>query len=340
MAAGIPGGLVMTGQLTVSTPLIAALVSFGLAVGLVRVLWSDRLAGLVLDVPNDRSLHDRPTPRTGGIGLMLTVAVSLLVFGAGPRSIVVPAVLLAAVFLIDDVRGLPVLPRFVAQFGAAIGFLAASGPYGWFLFPLMALGIVWSANLYNFMDGSNGLAGGMAVIGFATFAFAAAWAGDPELALLAAIVAGAAGGFLAWNFDPARIFLGDAGSIPLGFLAASIGVLGWDRGLWPFWFPGLVFATFIVDSGLTLAKRLLHRENPFQAHRSHYYQRLIRMGWSHRRLALSAYALMAATSLSALGLSNMALSMRLLGLVIWLAAFATMALAIDIRWRASPVRGT
>ncbi len=329
----------MTGQLTVTTPLIAALVSFGLAVGLVRVLWSDRLAGLVLDMPNDRSLHDRPTPRTGGIGLMLAVAVSLLVFGAGPRSIVVPAVLLAAVFLIDDVRGLPVLPRFLAQFIAAIWFLAATGPYSLLLFPLLVLGIVWSANLYNFMDGSNGLAGGMAVIGFGAYAIAAALADDPELALLASILAGAAAGFLVWNFDPARIFLGDAGSIPLGFLAATIGVLGWDRGLWPFWFPGLVFAPFIVDSGLTLAKRLIHRENPFQAHRSHYYQRLIRMGWSHRRLALSAYALMLATSLSALVLRNLSLSTRLLGLALWLAALAALAVIIDRQWRASPARG-
>ncbi len=311
-----------------------------LALAFVRALWSDSLAGLVLDMPNDRSLHDRPTPRTGGIGLMLAVALTLLACACGPRSIVIPAVLLAAVFLIDDVRGLSVLPRFLAQFGGAIWFLAATGPYGLLLFPLLVLGIVWSANLYNFMDGSNGLAGGMAVIGFASYAIAAAWADDTELALLSIIVAGAAAGFLVWNFDPARIFLGDAGSIPLGFLAATIGVLGWERGLWPFWFPGLVFATFIVDSGLTLAKRLVHRENPFQAHRSHYYQRLIRMGWSHRRLALAAYALMLATSLSAVALRNMTLPTRLLGLALWLAILATLALSIDRRWRKSPMRGT
>jgi len=324
----------------VTTPLIAALAAFVLSLALVRALWSDRLAGLVLDIPNDRSLHARPTPRTGGIGLMLAVALTLLVLSPGPNAIVVPSVALAAVFLIDDVRGLSVLPRFLAQFAAAIAFLAATGPYGVLLLPLLALGIVWSANLYNFMDGSNGLAGGMAVIGFATYAVAAALAEDPELALLSMIVAAAAAGFLVWNFDPARIFLGDAGSIPLGFLAATIGVLGWNRGLWPFWFPGMIFATFVVDSGLTLAKRLVHRENPFQAHRSHYYQRLIRMGWSHRRLALSAYALMLATSLTALATRNIPLGGRLLGLVFWLVAFTILAATIDLTWRKSPVRGT
>lgn len=322
-----------------STPFIAAVIAFALAVAFVRALWSDRLAGLVLDIPNDRSLHSRPVPRTGGVGLMCAAAVTLLVLSGGPKSIIVPAVLLAGVFLIDDVRGLAVLPRFVAQFAAAIAFLATTGPYTVWLLPLLVLGIVWSINLYNFMDGSNGLAGGMTVIGFATYAIAAAAADDHELALLSAVVAGAGAGFLVWNFDPARIFLGDAGSIPLGFMAASIGILGWDRGLWPFWFPALVFSAFIVDSGLTLAKRIIHRENPFQAHRSHYYQRLIRMGWSHRRLALSAYALMLATALSALWLRNAPLPTRLLGVVLWGGALAALALAVDRRWRASPVRG-
>jgi len=322
-----------------STPFIAAAVAFALAVAFVRALWSDRLAGLVLDIPNDRSLHSRPVPRTGGIGLMLAATVALLLFAGSPKSVVVPAVLLAGVFLIDDVRGLPVLPRFIAQFAAAIAFVATSGSYATWLLPFLVLGIVWSINLYNFMDGSNGLAGGMTVIGFAAHAIAATAADDLQLAFLSAIVAGAGAGFLVWNFDPARIFLGDAGSIPLGFMAAAIGVLGWDRGDWPFWFPGLVFAVFIVDSGLTLAKRIIHRENPFQAHRSHYYQRLIRMGWSHCRLALSAYALMVATALSALWLLDVPVAVRLLGLVVWTVAFVAIAMAIDLRWRASPARG-
>ena len=270
---------------------------------------------------------------------MLGAAVTLLAYSGGPRSIVIPALLLAAVFLFDDVRGLSVLQRIIAQFAAAIAFLASTGPYAIWLLPFLALGIVWSINLFNFMDGSNGLAGGMAVIGFAAYALAAAAAGDPQLALLSAIVAGSAVGFLVWNFDPARIFLGDAGSVPLGFLAATVGVLGWDRGLWPFWFPALVFATFIVDSGLTLMKRIIHRENPFQAHRSHYYQRLIRMGWSHRRLALSAYAMMAATSLCALWLREASLAARLLGIALWGGALAAAAFSIDVRWRRSPERG-
>jgi UDP-N-acetylmuramyl pentapeptide phosphotransferase/UDP-N-acetylglucosamine-1-phosphate transferase len=299
----------------------------------VRALLSDRLARLVLDVPNDRSLHDRPVPRTGGIGLMLGAAVTLLVFSGGPRAIVIPAVLLAGIFLVDDVRSLPVLPRFVAQFAAAIAFVASTGPYAIWLLPLLVLGIVWSINLFNFMDGSNGLAGGMAVIGFAAYAMAAAAAGDREIALLAAVVAGAALGFLVWNFDPARIFLGDAGSVPLGFLTAAIGVLGWQKGSWPFWLPLLVFSPFVVDATVTLAQRVARGEKAWQAHRTHYYQRLIRSGWSHRRLALWAYALMLAAAASALSHRTAEAPAVAVHLAMWLLAYGAIALAVDRQWR-------
>lgn len=317
----------------------AAVAAFLLSAVLVRVLCSAALADLVLDVPNDRSLHDRPIPRTGGIGVMLAAGVTLFAFGAVPVAIVVPALALALIFLADDVGGLSVPVRFAAQFVAAAYFLAVCGPYPVVLWLVLVPGLVWSMNLYNFMDGSNGLAGGMATIGFGCYALAAQASGAADLAVLSAVVAAAAAGFLFWNFDPARIFLGDAGSIPLGFLAAAIGVMGWQRGLWPFWFPGLVFALFIVDSGLTLAKRLIHRENPFRAHRSHYYQRLIRMGWSHGRLAFSAYLLMAATGTTALLLRQSAPGLVLVVLAFWALAIAVIVTAIDRRWRASPVRG-
>ena len=320
-----------------STPLLAGILAFGLALGFVRALWSERFAGLVLDIPNERSLHVRPVPRTGGIGLMLSVAVSILVFQGGPAALILPALGLAALFLVDDVRGLPVPVRFVAQFSAAAAFFAWSGPYPYplLLLPLLALGVVWCINLYNFMDGSNGLAGGVAVIGFGTYAVAAYLTGAGDLALLAAVIAGAASGFLVWNFDPARIFLGDAGSIPLGFLAAAIGVEGWQRGTWPFWLPLLVFSPFVVDATVTLARRIGRGEQPWQAHRTHYYQRLIRSGWSHKRLALAVYALMLAAAGSALSHRTAAAPAAAMHLVLWVAVYAGIAIAIDRRWSAA-----
>ena len=313
--------------------LAALSITFVLALGLVRLLCSERLARLVVDIPNDRSLHTVPTPRTGGIGLMLAAGLGWLLFAKGALALIAGlAAVLALIFLIDDVRSLAVLPRFGAQFAAAIAFVAASGPYPiWLVVPLV-LGVVWSANLYNFMDGSNGLAGGMTVFGFAAYALAAHLKGDAEIAIVAGLVAAAAAGFLVWNFDPARIFLGDAGSIPLGFLAATIGILGWRRDVWPFWLPLLVFQPFVADSTVTLIKRALAGEKIWQAHRSHYYQRLVQMGWSHRNLALAAYLVMAAAGLTALSLRDAPQWAVLVSGMVWIAAFSAAAVNIDRLW--------
>ena len=327
--------------------LLLAAAAFVVSLAAVRILASGPLARLVLDIPNDRSLHDRPVPRTGGLGLMLAAAVLWLVLvvqgsartaGASsllPLTLPLLAFLLAGVFLVDDVRGLPVRVRFGVQVAAAAAFVWSAGlgePL--VLVPVLVIGMVWSANLYNFMDGSNGLAGGMAVSGFGAYALAATAAGGSEVAVGAAIVAGAAAGFLVWNFGRAIIFLGDAGSIPLGFLAAALGIVGWQRELWPFWLPLLVFSPFVVDACLTLGHRWRRGERLSQAHKSHYYQRLVRMGWSHRRLALGAYALMLSAAGSALALRTAGPVVVAAVLTAWVAVYAMLAAAIDRQWAA------
>ena len=299
---------------------------------LVRLLSSAGLARLAMDVPNERSLHGVPTPRTGGIGLFLGAAIAWIVTGGGAFAYLAAlTAAISAIFLIDDVRSLSVGVRFASQFVAAIVFAVASGLQPVWLVALLVIGIVWSMNLYNFMDGANGLAGGMAVFGFGAYALAALAGGASDLAVVSAIVAGAALGFLAWNFDPARIFLGDAGSIPLGFLAAAIGVLGWQSGVWPFWFPLLVFSPFVLDATVTLVRRALRGEKVWQAHKVHYYQRLVGLGWSHRRMALSEYALMIATAGSALLMRDAG---WLAAAVIagWAVVYAIIARSIDRQW--------
>ena len=165
---------------------------------------------------------------------------------------------------------------------------------------LAVLAVTWLTNLYNFMDGSDGLAAGMALFGFGAFALAAFAAGDMALAVFSASLAGAAAAFLLFNFAPARIFLGDVGSVPLGFLAGALGLAGWRDDAWPLWFPALVFAPFIFDASVTLLRRLVRGEPVWRAHREHYYQRLVRLGTGHRATALAAYALMLACAAAAL----------------------------------------
>ncbi|HEY6896910.1 MAG TPA: glycosyltransferase family 4 protein [Rhodocyclaceae bacterium] len=285
---------------------------------------------LAVDEPNHRSLHSKVVPRIGGLAMM---ACLLPLWLASPVPLLLTglAVLLAALSFIDDRGGVPVRVRFAVHLAAALCWArwgAGSESWGVALAAMLAIG--WMTNLYNFMDGSNGLAGGMALFGFAAFAWAA---GEGALAFAAESAAAAAAGFLLFNFQPARVFMGDAGSIVLGFLAGALGFAGWQQGLWQAWFPLLVFSPFVVDATVTLLRRGLRGEKVWQAHREHYYQRLVRMGWSHRRTALAEYALMAAVALSALALRSAPPLMQISGLVLWAVVYSLLMVQVDFRWQ-------
>lgn len=268
-------------------PLVSMLVTLALAF----VLTTGKIGSIVHDIPNERSLHDKPVPRTGGIALMAGALSGWSLLQFWPWWAVLAALGLFVLSLIDDVRNLSPGVRLIGHFIAALVAVLGSGvPLSW-LVPVL-LFVVWMTNLYNFMDGSDGLAGGMALSGFGCYGAGAWMGGDETFALLNFSVAAAALIFLFFNFHPARIFMGDAGSIPLGFLAAAFGAWGWRSGYWPFWFPLLVFSPFIVDATITLLQRALRGEKLSQAHRSHYYQRLVQMGWGHRNTALAEYMVM------------------------------------------------
>ena len=290
-------------------------------------------ARFALDHPNERSLHERPVPRTGGIAVLAGMASVIVFLQHAYWLPLALALILAAVSLVDDLRDMPTPVRLIAHLTAAavlVGNALWPGhPLG---VVLLVIAIAWITNLYNFMDGSDGLAGGMAVLGFGTYAVAAYLAGDPVLAALCVAIAGAAAAFLTHNFPPARIFLGDVGSIPLGFLAGALGVVGWQGGLWPLWFPVLVFGPFIGDATLTLIRRLLRRERVWQAHRDHYYQRLVRMGAGHRGTALVGYAVMAACAAMALFGRTQPPIIQVLTFLSAASGLAVIAAWVDMRW--------
>jgi UDP-N-acetylmuramyl pentapeptide phosphotransferase/UDP-N-acetylglucosamine-1-phosphate transferase len=177
--------------------------------------------------------------------------------------------------------------------------LSLSLPY-WIDVVFTLLFIVWMINLYNFMDGMDGFAGGMTIFGFGTFAVLGLIAGDMLFSVLNLIIAAAASGFLMFNFPPARIFMGDVGSSTLGFLAASMSLWAAHARLFPLWVAVLVFSPFIVDATVTLLRRLLRREKFWQAHKTHYYQKLVQAGWGHRRTVLLEYAIMLGCGATAL----------------------------------------
>jgi UDP-N-acetylmuramyl pentapeptide phosphotransferase/UDP-N-acetylglucosamine-1-phosphate transferase len=252
-----------------------------------------------------------------------------------PASLWITFGVLLLISFLDDVRGIPATLRLAVHLAAcglfaAVVLLPGHGPLA---VAITTLAIAWMANLYNFMDGSDGLAGGMALIGFACYGAAAWLAGSTEFALVNFSIAAAAAAFLVFNFHPARVFLGDAGSVPLGFLAAAMGLIGWLQGDWTGWFPPLVFSPFIVDASVTLARRLARRENLWQAHRDHYYQRLVRLGWGHRGTAFAEYCLMLACG--GLALAGQALTTEMQAAVLAAAALAYLMLIVLIErsWR-------
>ena len=256
-----------------------------------------RKAGWGLDHPNARSLHTVPVPRTGGLGLLFGVIVAWLVFSSAiPPILWMGTGLLMIISLLDDIRHVPVWCRLLIHTLVAASFSAVFllSAYGWVIALIAMAALIWMCNLYNFMDGSDGLAGGMTVIGFGYYGFFAYSAGDGDFAVINFSIAAAALAFLLHNFHPARIFMGDTGAISLGFLAAALGILGWLNQLWSLWIPLLIFSPFIADATVTLIKRLLRGEKIWQAHREHYYQRMAQSLLGHRNTALLGYALMLA----------------------------------------------
>lgn len=310
----------------------------------------------LLDHPNERSLHSTPVPRTGGLAILASLAVGLLlessraflgwgfsVFQAGySRWIPAMLILIVIVSLWDDWRELPFFLRLAVHGVAAAGIVLGAGlvidviavprlstlALGWFAIPFTILSVMWMTNLYNFMDGMDGFAGGMTLIGFGFLCYLAWSVGEVYVGVLSLLAVSATGGFLIYNRPPARIFMGDVGSTLLGFLAGTLSVLGIHRGLFDFWVPVLIFSPFIVDATITLFRRLIRGEKIWQAHRQHYYQRLVLLGWSHRKTVLVEYCLMLACGLSAVLYARASANERGILLGAWLLIYLSLAFCV------------
>lgn len=334
-----------------------ALLSGALTWWLTGMLAGARLAASVLDHPNERSLHDRPTPRTGGVailagllcGLLLTRWSGLSLYSSVDHDLLgwpatVWIVLLTygigLVSFADDRGGVPVPVRLgvhllaasILVIGARLWIPALSLPFlgsvdlGWLAVPGSIGLLVWMTNLYNFMDGMDGFAGGMTVAGGGLLAWFGWNAGHDFLLVVAAYAAAAAIGFLVHNFPPARIFMGDVGSVSLGFLFGALILLGIRDRVFDLWVPVMLFSPFVVDATVTLVRRALRGERVWQAHRTHYYQRLVLLGWGHRKTVLVEYGIMAVCGLLAYGYVYSSEPSRLAVLVGW-ALLVVMAMA-------------
>jgi FlaA1/EpsC-like NDP-sugar epimerase/UDP-N-acetylmuramyl pentapeptide phosphotransferase/UDP-N-acetylglucosamine-1-phosphate transferase len=321
----------------------------------------------LVDYPNGRSLHDRPTPRVGGVAILLSAVAGFV--GGGLIGIVpTPEIggetawvlwvagatlLVAAISLTVDLTELPVWIRLMVHSLAAAAIVFGAGlriteisvpsigsaPLGATAAPVTILFLMWMANLYNFMDGLDGFAAGMTAFGYGFIAYAAFRSSEPALGVAALLVVAATLGFLPYNWPKSKMFMGDVGSVPLGFLAGALILHGTQRGSFDLWAALLCFAPFVVDASVTLGRRLLRGERVWRAHREHFYQRLVLAGWSHRRTVLAEYAIMVSCGVSAVLYSIAGDRLRFGILLGWTCLFSGFALAVR-RVEAKTQRGT
>ncbi|MDF3867034.1 glycosyltransferase family 4 protein [Pseudomonas denitrificans (nom. rej.)] len=263
------------------------------------------LARSIMDIPNARSSHQIPTPRGGGVAIVLgflgclpLAAVLGAVDGRSLLALLPAGSLVAVIGFLDDHRHIPARWRLLGHFVAAFWLLGWLGglpvltmPWGPLDLGLAGdlLGVVflvWLLNLYNFMDGIDGIAGLEAISVCLGGALCGWFVGDSQLVWLPLILGMAAAGFLVWNFPPARIFMGDAGSGFLGLILGGLALQAASVAQPLVWSWLILLGVFIVDATFTLVHRLMRGERVYEAHRSHAYQRASRRFGSHLRVSL------------------------------------------------------
>ena len=247
----------------------------------------------ILDYPNDRSSHETATPIGGGIAIVLTFYAGLFIYylnGQLEKNIffaLLSGLLLAAVGVIDDFRGLAPIFRFITQIictGIALIFLRGfnsllGSDLVWFWSFIALFGMVWFINLFNFLDGSDGYASMEAIsISLALYFFTGS-----NLCLLLTV---SVGGFLYWNWPRAKIFMGDSGSTTLGFILAVLGIYFHNNETLNFLFWIFLTALFWFDATITLIRRIINKEKLSNPHKNHTYQRAIQGGFSHLKILI------------------------------------------------------
>ena len=278
-----------------------------------------------VDVPKDnRRMHKVPIPRMGGLAIFAGFLVSVLFFvplGTEFRSILIGALILVVLGIIDDIVSLKPKTKFAGQIIAAL-IPALSGvsihgivnPFvpgqystlGIFSIPLTVIWIVGITNAFNFIDGLDGLACGVSAIATVTMFIIAVLFGETYIALMMAALAGACLGFLPYNMNPAKIFMGDTGSMFLGYILATVSIQGLFKfyAVISFAVPFILLGLPIFDTGFAIVRRLLKGQSPLQADRGHVHHRLIDLGFDQKQSVAILYAFSALMGLTAVILAR------------------------------------
>lgn len=282
-----------SGEQEMKYVLFEAMAIFSVSLLLTRVLRGVLTGQGILDVPNGRSSHSRPVPRGGGLSIVVTFLLTLmllahygLVASNIAQALLGGGTLLALVGLVDDRFSLPANVRLVFHFAASGWAVWCLQGTGWLGSALALVGLVWMINLYNFMDGIDGLAGSEAICVCVLGGLLVAGQGNFSLAQVALLLACACAGFLVWNWPPATIFLGDVGSGFLGFALGVLAIASSKQQPAMMWSWLILLGVFVVDATLTLLVRAMGGQCWYEAHRSHAYQHASQLWGSHVRVTV------------------------------------------------------
>jgi UDP-GlcNAc:undecaprenyl-phosphate/decaprenyl-phosphate GlcNAc-1-phosphate transferase len=353
---------------TTLIPILCAIVAAAVVVAMTPLAGRMARAVGAVDMPSGRRIHDRPTPRLGGLAILAGFLVPVLYYlppDSGARALVAGAILIACLGAIDDIFGLSPAIKLFGQIACASIPVAAGITIDHITLPLLGvfdlgpgqypITIIWFVaivNMINFIDGMDGLAAGVAGIGATTFAILAASLGRADPAIMAAALAGACIGFLVYNFHPARIFMGDSGSMLLGFIIAGVAVSGVMKSAAAIAVvaPLVVLAIPILDTSFVVMKRLKHGLPVYSPDRSHFHHRFFTIGWGQRKTVLALYGWCALMGLVAIALRFVPYRAEDGGLLwtgtIALTAAGVLAFAASVylvyvleilKWRSTPV---
>ncbi|MEM7645989.1 MAG: glycosyltransferase family 4 protein [Pseudomonadota bacterium] len=279
--------------------------AFLLSLGLTRLLIKRSSSIGMVDAPNARSSHERPTPKGGGLSFFFVfclVALGLFLFDPNFKKVVYPLLFGAPVVVLlgwcDDRYNISARLRLAVHFLVAIViyalvtrwfqidlFISFLPDFFWVSFIFCLFFIAWFINLYNFMDGADGLAAGTAVAGSLLMAVITYFHGAQEVSIIYCFMAYTISGFLYYNWQPAQIFMGDTGSYFIGFIFASLALICKVEEQISFYSHLIVFGFFIVDATYTLGMRAIRRQQVFKAHRQFAFHKLMDKGWSHREIS-------------------------------------------------------
>lgn len=282
-----------------------------------------------IDVPKDtRRMHKQPIPRLGGLAIIFGFCVSIMCFGILTRqiiAIIIGAFIIALMGIVDDIKALDAKPKFLIQILAAIivilggdikievitnPFLWLDSAYliipQWISIIVSIVWIVFITNAVNFIDGLDGLAAGVSAIMSVSLVFIATRLGEYSTAVIGAALLGSCFGFLPYNFNPAKIFMGDTGSTFLGFILASLSIQGVFKSyaIISFAVPLLILGLPLFDAVFAMIRRIMKGQSPMQADRGHLHHRLIDMGFSQKQTVFILYLISGILGISAIVLAE------------------------------------